>query len=613
MKVYLLSYDFSVTDMAEREKVKEFCDTVKKQLDLYGVENYCVGKANYKKCVSELDHESIVVFINGNVNENEDFYKAALKNKSMIYPVALNKDCRVPHKVISDRQSFDVYEQLRRRDLSDEFVDIAAKVFARKLISICIPSIYRDDFDVFLSHRRLDGEEITAGICDSIKLLAPDKKVFRDVVNINVGEEAQDVIDSALADSDVLVFFHTKKSSESDWVLKEVLFAITNNIPVLWVKIGDADIAGLKYKPSEKPHLEYSVDDFASFDKRRTIADEILEHSFHLIMENGNDVYDDLICTFELFNDKMSVIDKPNMIYSLSYPRKGYTYPQRTISQLVQFLGRSTKQSDIEKMTSELDKHNSFEFDSAVILSKRTLARKVSDRVLLDNYDDFYHIYHRYISGCETEKNNDIVISGAFPDCDEIYKQSLTYALVCFVREILKEGYNLCFGAHPTFQELIFETAKSITPNYGVKVRMYISDLFVRGNDLQEFGNKCTPVNVPSVTGDISLSLTELRKKMISRDSVKALICLGGKIKPDKSKEGIREEIDIARKKGIPVFLIGSVGGCSAEIVKEYCISNDWSKLNSVPSVTNHDIALGIDYKRSARTVVECIKSMEEQ
>ena len=84
MKVYVLSYDFSITDTTEREKAKEFCDTVKKQLDLYGVENYFVGKANYKKCVSELDQESIVVFINGNVNENEDFYQAALKNKSMI-------------------------------------------------------------------------------------------------------------------------------------------------------------------------------------------------------------------------------------------------------------------------------------------------------------------------------------------------------------------------------------------------------------------------------------------------------------------------------------------------------------------------------------------------
>ena len=184
--------------------------------------------------------------------------------------------------------------------------------------------------------------------------------------------------------------------------------------------------------------------------------------------------------------------------------------------------------------------------------------------------------------------------------------------MVCFVREILKEGYNLCFGAHPTFQELIFETAKSITPNYKNKVRMYISDLFIRGNDIQNFSDKCTLFNVAGVDSDLALSLTELRKKMISRDSVKALICLGGKIKEDKSKEGIREEIDVARKKGIPVFLIGSVGGCSAEIAKEYCINNDWNKLNSVSSVINRDIALGIDYKKSARTVMECIKSMEE-
>ena len=612
MKVYILSYEFSMTDTAEREKAKTFCDTIKEQLDLYGVENYFVGKANYKKSVSELNHESIVVCINGNVNENEEFYKAALKNKSIIYPVALSKDCRVPHKSISDKQSFDVYEQLRCRDLSDEFIGIAAKVFARKLISKCSPSVYHDNFDLFLSHRRLDGEEITAGICDAIKILAPNKKVFRDVININIGESAQDIIDSGLAGSDVLVFFHTRKASESDWVLKEVFYAITHNIPVLWVKVGDADIDSLKYRPSEKPHLEYSADDFEKSDKRKMIADEILDHSFRLLMENGNDVYDDLMCTSELFDGKMSVLDRTNMIYSLSYPRKGYTYPQRTISQLVQFLGRNPQQADIERMSSELDKHHSFEFDSAVILSKRTLARKVGDRVLLDNYDDFYHIYQRYINGCETEKNDDIVISGAFPDCDEIYKQSLTYALVCFVREILKEGYNLCFGAHPTFQELIFETAKSITPNYKNKVRMYISDLFIRGNDIQNFSDKCTLFNVAGVDSDLALSLTELRKKMISRDSVKALICLGGKIKGDKSKEGIREEIDVARKKGIPVFLIGSVGGCSAEIAKEYCINNDWNKLNSVSSVINRDIALGIDYKKSARTVMECIKSMEE-
>ena len=54
----------------------------------------------------------------------------------------------------------------------------------------------------------------------------------------------------------------------------------------------------------------------------------------------------------------------------------------------------------------------------------------------------------------------EIVISGAFPDCDEIYKQCLTDALVIFSKAIIREGYILTFGAHPTFQELFFETAR---------------------------------------------------------------------------------------------------------------------------------------------------------
>ena len=46
MKVYILSYEFSVKDTAEREKAKTFCYTIKEQLDLYGVENYFVVDNN---------------------------------------------------------------------------------------------------------------------------------------------------------------------------------------------------------------------------------------------------------------------------------------------------------------------------------------------------------------------------------------------------------------------------------------------------------------------------------------------------------------------------------------------------------------------------------------
>ena len=41
---------------------------------------------------------------------------------------------------------------------------------------------------------------------------------------------------------------------------------------------------------------------------------------------------------------------------------------------------------------------------------------------------------------------------------------------------------------------------------------------------------------------------------MIQRKEVKALVCLGGKIKEYKKDEGIREEIELAREMNIPVF-----------------------------------------------------------
>ena len=50
---------------------------------------------------------------------------------------------------------------------------------------------------------------------------------------MEIGEEAQEIIDSALSESDVLIFIHTEKASKSKWIendiyiLKEILI-ITN-------------------------------------------------------------------------------------------------------------------------------------------------------------------------------------------------------------------------------------------------------------------------------------------------------------------------------------------------------------------------------------------------
>ena len=605
MKVYILEPIATICDKENTSEVMFFADIIKYQFDRFGIEYFCVQKMNYKKCISKLDNDSIVVAFNGYLDTYYDFLEEALIKKSKIFPVAFDKENRIPPSIISNKQSFDVYDQLRRRNLSNSYIEVTAKVFARKIISECMPTICNDNINIFLSHRRMDGEEITASICDILKVIAPEKEYFRDIVNVNIGENAQEVIDTALAYSDVLVFFHTTESATSKWVLKEILYALINNIPILWIKIGNPDIGNLKYQPSEKPNLEYSEEDFSNRDKLNEIADQILDKSYELLLDRSNDVYDEVGCITDLLDDKLESINDTEMIYTLSLPRKGYNYPQRAIKQLVQFFGRIPKQSDADKLKTL---YSSSKFDSAVMLSKRINTRTEFDNILSDDFDDFYYTYFKYLKGNSADLPYDIVISGAFPDGDEIFKQNLTYSLICFVKEILKEGFNLCFGAHPTFQELIFDTAKNVTKNHIDKVKMYVSNYFVPHDNVLAFKNRCSPVEIDKVENNRILSLTELRKKLIYRDSVKALICLGGKIKENKSEEGIREEIDIAKSKGIPVFLIGSVGGCSSIIAEDYAENDNWNELNDASKELNTSLMQGIDYKKSARLVIDYIK-----
>lgn len=613
MRVYILAPSSTTNDEENISKVMDFLQIVEKQLDCYGIENYRVQKMNYKKCVSKLDNDSIVVAFNGYLDTYCDFLKEALNKESTIFPVALDKDKRMPPSIISNKQSFDVYDQLRRRNLSNDYIEIPANVFARKIISECIPTICNENINIFLSHRRLDGEEITASICDTLNVLAPEKECFRDIVNVNIGENAQDVIDTALVYSDLLVFFHTELSATSDWILKEILYALINNIPILWVKIGNPNIKGLKYMPSEKPHLEYLEDDFCNQGKLNKIADQILDKSYEILLSKSDDVYDEMKCITDLLNDKLELVNDTKMIYSLSLPRKGYSYPQRKIKQFVQFFGRIPKQSDADELKSTLARYSSLEFDSAVMLSKRVITRTEYDDILSDNFDDFYYAYFKYLKGNSVDSPYDIVISGAFPDSDEIFKQNLTYSLICFVKEILKEGFNLCFGAHPTFQELIFDTAKIVTEKHVDKVKMYISNYFVSHDNIIKFKDRCTPIEVDKVDNNQALSLTALRKKLIERENVKALICLGGKIKENKREEGIREEIAIAKSKGIPVFLIGSVGGCSSKIAENYSEKGNWSEINDASDEINISLKKGIDYKKSARLVIDYIKQISKE
>lgn len=610
MKVYII--DSSISGKAVKES-SVFQKELIEQLAIYGVDYSVIYNQNIERCKLNMQKDSLIIVFNEHaMNEDKEngcieFLLKAIEKKIEIWPVAIDQNSRKPQGIISKKQSYDVWEQLRSRKLDERYLKTIAKVFSRKIIARTFPTCYCENGEVFLSHRRIDGEEIAAQIYDKMVVQSKETTPFRDVVNVKVGDEAQEVIDREMEKSDIFVFIHTPAAGESDWILKELRFALLRNIPILWVQINDPDIDALKLKPSDKPHLKYQLEDFEKEESIVHIVDEILQKAFELIMDRSNQVLGYIETIENVFGEQLEVVSQEKMIYHVSAVRKGYHYPQRNIEQYYQIFGRTPTLDDARKLKAEL---NIVDADSIAIITNRVVTCSVQEMVVFDAIQDFCYHWSKYMAEeREEEKSMEIIISGAFPDCDEIYKQSLTDALVLFAKVIIRGGYQLTFGAHPTFQELFFDVAKEIEPKkYKNMLNMYISKWFLEDSDerRKEFNDKCK-VFVTDKKEDRLSSLSEMRKVMIQRDEVKAVICLGGKIKKNREEEGMREEIALAREKGIPVFVVGSVGGCSAVVAKEY-ENNGFVGLNDAAEELNLIFMKDIDYFGMAQNMLNYLK-----
>lgn len=85
------------------------------------------------------------------------------------------REQRSPPEIISKIQSHDVYEQLRSRNLKEkgeDYLPVISEAFSRKVVARTMPTFYDESGLLFISHRRLDGEDITAELCDNILVQA---------------------------------------------------------------------------------------------------------------------------------------------------------------------------------------------------------------------------------------------------------------------------------------------------------------------------------------------------------------------------------------------------------------------------------------------------------
>lgn len=179
-------------------------------------------------------------------------------------------------------------------------------------------------------------------------------------------------------------------------------------------------------------------------------------------------------------------------------------------------------------------------------------------------------------------------------------------AINAFVQATLDRNGTVIFGSHPTFQQVIFDVSKLRRPSdYISAVHMYISKHFATQAMVDENMNYATVTATDDIDNDRSKSLTAMRTAMIQDEDAICMIVIGGKANRPHFLPGVDEEIEIARSRNLPVFLIGSVGGRTAEIATEFQTNGWQNKLNPMSVEFNEELMLSLDYSNLASKLLD--------
>lgn len=558
------------------------------------------------------DANDIFIFFNSEKGAYQKNFLKLIKKytdvQSRIWAIAMEKnpECRRPPEPVSDKQSFDVSCRNENRNPLKNNMRASAQIFARKIIAQTLSPLYRDEVLYFISHRRIDGEHIAAKLADELKHLTRERNVYRDVVHVEVGDDAQKDIDINLAMSDVLIFLQTEEAQNSPYIMKELCYALIYDIPILWIQIDNAPYSNMEIRPGERPMLCYKSEEFDCQERLIEITDEIEETCFQLIMNSSNQVFSHIECLRDLDDaKKIKLIGDKNAILAYEIEYKEQTkdiYDKGIKKHYIQCFGRNPQKSDIDRFIQKVKQAQTYEkSDRLFLLSNHGQREKsIGDaKVTEENFDD-YIMNLENVSGVKRKKRNKrIILSGAFPDCDEIYKNSLLEAVLVYSREIIKNGYTLVFGAHPTFQKLIFDIGTLYASDLRYSIEMHMDKAYLPEYNLEELEETCTLI--------LSDGLQEMRENMICSQKSELLICLGGKIKKDKSEQGVDREVKLARSVNLPVALVGTVGGRSSEYAYEMIQKDAWSELNPWDKDFNESLFYNVNHRLMIRRLLNAI------
>ena len=619
MKVYFIHPALTIGD---NQYAENFSDRCCKEMEEH-IEVITIRTEEVMLSAEILKEDYIVFF-----NRIDQLYSQAFSSMLVeayekgveIYPIAITKENRTPPSAVNKAQSFDITDQLRQRRLTESNIATVAFTLARIIVSKMQPTLSREKMHMFISHRRFDGEEVAAAFYNEFIIRA--ESVFRDLIDIGVGEDAQDVIEKNLRKSDVVIFLDTPKSGESDWIAKELSGALSLNIPIVWVRIDSVvGRVSLKVKPADSPHFELT--DLKKEDNALDpeLIEAIMHKAFRISRESAKCVFDQIRVLKSIAKTEgvdFKRLDAKNMLYKVAITRSGLRYYQRPLVHILQCFSRLPKEDDREKIGSTLcelgyDNHPVFgpHYDTAILLTPiKECFENVNQSCVTESFDEYLNNLENYLHPTQPTKarKKGIIISGAFPDCEPDHQQYLTDAVFAFTKAIFQKQGVIIFGAHPTFQNLIFSIGSLHSPeDYQRSIHLYISKYFAtKGviDDLEKYA-------VVNATEDIEKSreksLSLMRKRMIEDDEAIALICMGGKTRAGGHNPGVDEEIELAKAKGIPVFIIGSAGGRAAELASEYDMDGWKNKLNNMSIEENKELMVSLDYRLIAKKILEAL------
>jgi SLOG cluster2/TIR domain len=500
-------------------------------------------------------------------------------------------------------QSFDVADELRRASQAPGRLDLAARAFARDVLARVSPTFYRARQRVFVSYRRADGEGLAADLDRALS--AHHEHVFRDLIDIQTGEPAQDRIEDALSRADVLVFIDTPLAGESDWVARELAAAMGRNIPIVWVRTGlEAERLPLAVEPGPRPDLTLDAEG-----EPGRLALQVLEVALARVAQHVRAS----VAAFERLRRwasstgaDLQTLDQRMLIYGISLDPTDASYPSRRRTNIIQLYARWPSDEDRAGLESWLTDHGYLghptgcrAFDAAVLL--RPCAGPVErdrDWSAVDSADHFVS----YLEGRPTDEDSSglrtLLLLGSFASEPSTHQETIS-AVGDIARRWLETGGRLVFGGHPTFTPLVLEAARLVRlrPDQQ-RVVMYQSAYYVGPSYVEAIGSQASVV-VVRAEATLDESLSVMRRQMIEESCAGLAVIIGGRTsEAGGHTPGIDEELRLALALQMPVFVVGAPGGHAARIAERYRSSPDgWRPLaNNLSNGLNEWVATTDDY-----------------